>query len=634
MKHVSRFIPILCLLFVAFAMPQGTEELRKIAASAPDAERYPASDALLLLAETRVQIEAAGMERTRLHSIAKAFTGRGSERYSQISLPFSSADSVVKLLRARSITPDGSIQALAEDAFDVSPIFENAGDFDDFLEAIVSVPGAGAGSVIETLFSVNRRNIDPRRADGCVSFRRIDTAREQVLAIRVPVGIDLKYAYSSDIGKPQIRQSGAARIYSWRVLNSSPLPMEPHGPDKGALGSRVLFSTYETWEEVQRHLADNFFAKMELSGEAAALAESLSEGNPDLVEVVSRLEQILEDRIRRIELDFKLADYQIRPAQRVFDSVFGYDLEIAVLASALLKRAGVAANPVLIAASRDFVRSVPAPIQFDRVAVVIGSGEDNVWFYPDQPLRESLGLPPYGLTVFWLLPDGYRLEKIDELILKQNSAQARIEMRMEPDGSASGNTYASCSGVFNPVNTLRGGNEYLRELADVELEWPGPELLFDKAYVLHRSATVCRFELSWTAKEMGKKSGDLLTVLLPHSLFKTPAEALPLFRSTRRTPVVFSSPWEEQQQIDVKVPEGFRPLVQPVNLSIINSVGRIDIRSIYHEDDNKLIIERYLRIDTSEIAPSAYPALRELLTAWRSPATATLIVRQYQGEIQ
>ncbi|HUX08691.1 MAG TPA: DUF3857 domain-containing protein [Acidobacteriota bacterium] len=624
MKRFSKLLAVLCLLWIAMAPQQDIKELRQLAASAPAADRYPTSDALLLLAETRVQIEADGVVRTRLHNVAKIFTPSGVQRYSIIRLPFSSSDSIVKLIHARSLMADGSIQALGEEVLDGSPIYKSARDYAEFLEAVIAVPGVEAGSVVESLISLNKRNVDPRRVNGWVSFRQLDTAREQVLAIRVPGGVDLHYAYSSDIGKPQIRESIAARVYSWRALNRPPLPLEPLGPDRGSVGSRVLFSTYGSWEEVYKHLADNF-SETGLSGEAAALAESLSEGEPTEVDIASRLEEILNNRITRISLDYELAGYQTRGAQQVFDSGFGYDLDIAVLAAAFLKRAGVAAHPALLAASRDFVRDVPAPIQFDRIAIIIGAGEEQVWLYPDDPLSNSLGQPPYGRTVLRMLPDGYRLEKIDELPVEKNSAQSRYEIRLRPDGSASGNTYASCSGIFNPVNVLGGGNEYLRDLAKTQLEWPGSEPSFDNAFILHRSAATCRFELSWTAKGVGKRSGDLLTVVLPPSILATPADALPLFKSTRRTPVVFSSPWEQQHQIDVKVLDSMKPLLQPINLSIINRVGRIDIRSDYHEDDAELTIERYLRIETSEISASAYPALRELLSAWRSPATRTAI---------
>jgi hypothetical protein len=649
MKARAALPTIAFFILAALAFQESSDELVKLASAAPSAERYPNTDALVLKSDTRVQIEAAGIVRTRVHDFTKIFTEPGRQRLTTIRIPFCSSNSAVKLLRARTLLSDGSIYSLAEDAFETAPAYGAENSYQDMLEAVVAIGGAQAANVIETLIAVNSKEVDPKRVDGAVYFRGKDPCREQVLTVRVPAGIELHYAYSSDVGKPIIRNVETSKTYTWRALNRPPMGGEPLGPDAGMAGSRLLFSTYPTWGDVYRHLAENFFKDLKLSGKAAEAAEKLTEnlgqargpaptdkgaeaaeklieGKPNLAEVASRLEEQMGEAIKRVPLPLALMDYRARPAQEVFESGFGYDFEIAVVAVALLRKAGIQAFPVMISASRDFVRTVPAPIQFDRIAVVIGSGEEQVWFYPDRGLSQSLGLPPWNRTVLWLLDETYKLETVDEQTAVKNSAQARVEMRMAPDGITHGSTYSACSGIFNPNFMLREGTQSLDELADEKMRWPGREIKIDKALILRRLASTCHYELSWTAEGAVRKSGDMLFIRIPPSFFSSPVELLPLFQEIRRTPVVFPSPWEEQEQISLAIPEGMEPFLQPVNLSIENNVGKVEIRSTYMPEERELSVERYLRVDHSSVDASAYPALRDLLRAWRSPASTTIVL--------
>jgi len=623
------------LMLLAALPAQQEEELRRLARTAPDAASYPGADALVLKSEQRVQIEASGVVRTRMHRIVKIFNQRGRERFGEIRIPFSSADGVVKLIRGRTLFPDGSQLSLPEGTFDVVPLSGKAAliDYGDQLEAVIKLPGIEPGSVSEALVTLNRRGVDPGRVCGWVDFRGEDPVAEQTLTVRVPVGVDLSYAYSSDLGKPSIRRTGASTVYTWRAVNLPTRPREESGPDRGVGGSWVVYSTYPAWDSVRRHLAGNLFDDLTLTRTAGEAAASLVEGDADAALIAARLDSFLRRNFDCVALPPDVSDYRVRSASRIYDSGYGHDFDLAALSLALLKQAGVEAEPALVAASSNFIKSVPAPVQFDRIAVVIGKGDDRIWLYPGEDIAKSRGLAPEGRTVLRLRRDGYRLERIPEQPASKNSAQVRIEAELLPDRSLKGSTYCAASGRFSPYFLLPEGEKSLPEFARGGMRWAGNEQEIERSLILHRAPDVCRFELGWLMRDAVNYSGGLQIIRFPASTIVGAQDSVPIWAAARRTPLVVPTAWEEQEQIDLALPDGIVPYILPRDVKMVNEVGRLEIRSRYQEE-GRLTIERFLRVEKRVVPPSDYPKLRVLLAAWRSPATTTVVVGSAAGGLE
>ena len=213
------------LALAALAPQEDVDDLRRLAAEAPGAEQYPSSDAILLRHETRIQIAAEGTVRTRLRRVVKAFNERGVERFSTMRLPFSLSDASVKLVKARTLLANGALVELSDNLFDVEMLASaEARDYADLLSAVLKPPQVAAGDVTEILASHDREKVDPRRLSGLIDFRGQYPVAEQALAIRLPAGISMRYAFSSDLGRPVIRKVGSTTVYNWVAPNRPTLP--------------------------------------------------------------------------------------------------------------------------------------------------------------------------------------------------------------------------------------------------------------------------------------------------------------------------------------------------------------------------------------------------------------------------
>ena len=615
------------LALAAFAPQQDVDDLRRVASEAPEAEHYPSSDAIVLRHETRIQIAADGTVRSRLRRVVKSFNDRGVERFSSLRVPFSLSDSAVKLVKARTLKPNNALIELADNAFDVELVASaDARDYTDLLIAVLKPPQNDLGDVVEILASYDREHVDTRRLSGWIDFRGPDPVAEQTLAIRLPAGIPMSFAFSSDVGRPVVRQVGSTTVYNWVLPNRPTLPREEWSADRGVIGSRVLFSTYPSWADVHRHLAGNIFADLSLPAEASAVADGLVEGKPDLAQIASRLYAFFNGNIESVDLPAELIKYRTRSAARIFESGYAYSYDFAVLALAMLKEAGVETDVALVSASESFVNSVPAPAQFDRIAVVVRADGETLWLYAGEPLEQGRGLPPFGRTVMWLKPNSFRLERIGETEAKKNSTQTRTELELAEDGTLRGNSYFSCSGTSTPYFTMAGTDSALAESASQMMSDAGLPIEIESALLLHHSPTVCRYELSYSVPGLVTASDELSFIRLPYPESADPAYAVPIWRQTRRTPLVLPSPWEQQGRIDILLRPGMQPYLMPQAVTLINEVGRLEISSRYDPTDRRLTVERYLRIDQRTVQPRDYPSLRDLLSHWRSPACRMVVV--------
>ncbi len=606
----------------------GEEELARLVRSAPPAERYPDADALVLRDERRVQILANGQVRERLHRVVRIHNNRGRDRHADVRVPFRAGEEEVRVLRARTLRADGTLleaPAAAVTEVAAGPAVANQ------RELVVSLLGVEPGAATEVLLSRSGTRGGARAVSGELRFQESDPILERLLSIRVPAGVELAYAYSSDLDAPLIRRSGGeagggATTYVWRTFGRPAVPREPWGPDYGAVGSRLIYSTFPSWEAVHRELADSFYRGLApaLTGAAKEAAMRLSEGNPAADEVASRLDRYLRARIRRLAIPLKRCAFRCRSARQVFDSGYGHDLELALLATAMLREAGVQAVPALISASSNFVRSVPAPAQFDRAAVVVGAGEDRVWFYPDWTLCESGGRPPADRTVLYLLGDRYDIERTAAMPTGRHGALTRVQMELLPDGALTGSTYAALSGVFNLHYCLDGEGTDLRGLVAEAVDTVVPGAQIESAITLRRGPDSFNLEWRWRAgEELGRSGGFSLLRFRP-SLVVAHREEIPLAAERRRTPLILPAAWEEQQSIELKLPPGLRPHLLPAERRLINSAGRLEIRTVAEE--SRLTVERYLRIESATVRPASYPDLRRLLAAWRSPAATTIVL--------
>jgi len=238
-----------------------------------------------------------------------------------------------------------------------------------------------------------------------------------------------------------------------------------------------------------------------------------------------------------------------------------------------------------------------------------------------------------GRTVLRLRRDGYRLERIPEQPASKNSAQVRIEAELLPDRSLKGSTYCAASGRFSPYFLLPEGEKSLPEFARGGMRWAGNEQEIERSLILHRAPDVCRFELGWLMRDAVNYSGGLQIIRFPASTIVGAQDSVPIWAAARRTPLVVPTAWEEQEQIDLALPDGIVPYILPRDVKMVNEVGRLEIRSRYQEE-GRLTIERFLRVEKRVVPPSDYPKLRVLLAAWRSPATTTVVVGSAAGGLE
>jgi len=230
----------------------------------------------------------------------------------------------------------------------------------------------------------------------------------------------------------------------------------------------------------------------------------------------------------------------------------------------------------------------------------------------------------YKRQVLYLLGDRYDIERTAAMPTGRHGALTRVQMELLPDGALTGSTYAALSGVFNLHYCLDGEGTDLRGLVAEAVDTVVPGAQIESAITLRRGPDSFNLEWRWRAgEELGRSGGFSLLRFRP-SLVVAHREEIPLAAERRRTPLILPAAWEEQQSIELKLPPGLRPHLLPAERRLINSAGRLEIRTVAEE--SRLTVERYLRIESATVRPASYPDLRRLLAAWRSPAATTIVL--------
>jgi tetratricopeptide (TPR) repeat protein len=334
-------------------------------------------------------------------------TAAGLPRVGQLVLDYNAANEKIDIRSVKVIKPDGSTITAGPDAVqDLSaPVTQQAPMYTDARQKHVTVPGLAVGDAIEYNVVTTSSPIVAGQfwytwafVAGAVSLDEqveLNVPRDRALKIKSPPGVE-----------PIVRDDRDRRIYRWSTsaLEYSNVPnfLSKRKFDvKAMLGDlhlsvprQILFSTFQSWEEVGRWYALLENDRRRVTPEIRAKADEIVQGRTELQEKAEALYNWVSRNIRYVSLSFGVGRFQPHAAAEVLQNRYGDCKDKATLLEALFDAEGLHAQPVLINSRMDVDPAVPSPLQFDHAITFLVLEGHDTW------LDSTLQVAPFG----YLLP--------------------------------------------------------------------------------------------------------------------------------------------------------------------------------------------------------------------------------------
>jgi len=339
-------------------------------------------------------------------------TQLGLQRMGQLIFEYSGANEKMDVRKIRVIHVDGSMVDAGPDAIQdlTSPVAREAPMYTDARQKHVTVPGLGVGDVLEyDVVTTTTMALTPNQFWQSWNFINDAICPDEQVELNVPRDRPLKLDYPPEISVTQ-RDDGARRIYHWSSSTLSyPTPVDlmsklrskgkfdatallegVHAPEP----RRVLFSTFQSWEEVGRWYHTLEGDRRTVTPDVRAKADEIVKGETSDEAKAQALYQWVSENIRYVSLSFGVGRYQPHGAAEVLTNRYGDCKDKATLLETLFEAEGLHADAVLINSGADVSAEVPSPLQFDHAINVIRMGGHDTW------LDSTLGFGPFG----YLLP--------------------------------------------------------------------------------------------------------------------------------------------------------------------------------------------------------------------------------------
>jgi len=319
-------------------------------------KEYPEAGAIILFCDEKIELNPDNTWESEGHLIVKILNERGKKDFSEVEIGYDSTYEKVEIIYAKTIRPDGEVLLVGEkDIRDVSkylnfPLYSNA------RAKIISMPEVAIGAIIEYRIKIKREELINKK-DFVLSYRiqESEPILKANLEIIIPENrevytkvINQEYNKSGINLSPKIFKEENKKIYRYEFKDIPQIIPESNSPPHSQINTTILFSTFESWEEIYRWWWDLAKDKMGSDENIKKKVKEITKDKTSLEEKIRAIYNFVAEDIRYVAIEYGQAGYTPHKAQDIFMNKYGDCKDKTILLVAMLKEIGVEAYPVLI----------------------------------------------------------------------------------------------------------------------------------------------------------------------------------------------------------------------------------------------------------------------------------------------
>jgi transglutaminase-like putative cysteine protease len=417
-----------------------SEDLKAVLRQAAEAEkRWPHAKGIILLDEGTYELRADGTRRYRYHFIGKVLSNK-TKGWASRQLYFEESRSRIRILKARSLSPEGRISRLDRKDIVVAAPSLDADSFSTEKVLGFVVPSVVTGSIVEYEYETDTFNPWEKKVFEAGFYFRSD---EPVVMsrLRVVLPADKAFNYATRNmppggEKPEIKKEKDRIRYLWEVANQDPIIDEPNMPGYSDISPQVQGCIFKDWSFIFDWGKKIARRRMTVTPEIEALAKKLTEGAANVHEKIARIYHFIQEHIRYVSIKGSMSSsWSGHPASHTLKNRYGDCVDKAILFATMLKVIGVEAYPVTVRTndSGTAIRDIPI---FDANHSITEIHLNGKVFYLDSTTSN------YRYPYFWGADQD--ISVVNELTGKigriplsppeHNSNTYRMAVRIQPDG--------------------------------------------------------------------------------------------------------------------------------------------------------------------------------------------------------
>ena len=611
--------------------------------NAPHPDEYPNDDAVILFNRLEHEILSDGRARFTTHLAVKILRRRAIADYGEIAVPYNSAAQHIRVNKALTRLPDGTVMRVQDDAIrDATPRAALAFNlYSDTLWKVISFPALMPGAVVE--YQVTVEDAQPRGSARNIWFWNdvLLQAKYPTLTaeygLRMPEEVKIKWkAYRADVRFERRKEDGNA-VYIWSYGPVPPYLPEPNSPPAEETAPRLTLSSVDSWDAIHTWYRSLLSGRADMSDALAKAAGDVAASRGTQEERIQALCAYAARELRYVAIQLGQGAYQPHTAVDSFERRYGDCKDKTNLLISALSLIGVEALPAILNPTdggADVDKELPSLSQFSHMILALptGGGEYR-WFDPTNDALPVGRLPArnQGRMALILAPSGpiWRRTPIDKA--DSNRLDWTLEAELGGDGSLEGVETLIGTGLragelrrlYRAVNPSRMRG-YLEER--LSGSYPGAQALEWSVEGLEDVHAPVQVRVHFRAKDYARVSGGALIAPIPGADLDAQAESAAL--QTRKTAYQLGVPAVMTRRVRLKLPDGFA-LSAPPPRAIQNRYA--SFKREYSFDGQTAQYDFEYTAHLPEVPPEAYPPFKRLLESLAQEENAVFLLERRNG---
>ncbi|MFA7677175.1 MAG: DUF3857 domain-containing protein, partial [Candidatus Omnitrophota bacterium] len=345
--------------------------------------------ALMLLVDEETRITKENTSVSSIHVVEKVLKERG-KNLAEVEVGYDSTYQRVELEFARTITADGRVMyAGGENIRDVSrylnfPLYSNSRAF------IVSMPSVDVGAIIEYKLKIySSKLVNEKDFSFIYRLREAYPIFKASFRLVVPQEIQVRfkffnqnYAKETNL-EPVLSQDADDNIYSWEFKEVKSIIPEYAMPPESMVNPAFAVSSFSSWDQIYTWWKSLYKEKLVLGKDAIAAVKDLIKDKVDDYQKAKSIYEFVAQNIRYVAIEYGDSGYEPHSAQEVFTNRYGDCKDQAILLTAMLKKAGLLAYPVLIPTRQVYPAQESFPsLNFNHAICAVKVADELIFMDP------------------------------------------------------------------------------------------------------------------------------------------------------------------------------------------------------------------------------------------------------------
>jgi len=589
---LDRFLLMTAAVLCGFAAPQSAHaadapQWMHAVVSAPLPPHDEKTDAILLYAETTVNVQSADKIKTHVRRVYKILRPSGRD-YGIVAVSFN-PHSKINGFRAWCIPAQGKdYEVKDKEAVEVSlPKVAGSELISDVKDKLLQIPAADPGNIVGYEYEKEEQ---PMVLQDIWDFQREIPVREAHYSLQLPAGWEYKASWINySEAKPS--QSGNNQ-WDWTLDNVNAIRLEGEMPPIAGVAGQMVVSFFPpggpalngfaSWQQMGKWYLNLIKDRRDSSPQINQQVATLTSSAATPLDKIRALAEFVQNDIRYVAIELGIGGFQPHAAPDIFSHHYGDCKDKATLLSTMLRQIGVESFYVVINDERGSVTpETPANIgAFNHVILAIklppNLSDPSLVATVDHPRLGKLlyfdptnDLTPFGEIGGYLqenygllvTSDGGDLVELPKQAPAMNSIARTGKLSLDAAGTLRGEVDETRMGdrAWEERFRLRAVNKSADQIKPIEDLLAGSLSLFhiSKASIINLTQTSQPFGFRYTfeAQEYAKNAGGLL--LVRPRVLGVKARGILETKEPRKFPVEFPGPVLDTDTFDITIPAGY-----------------------------------------------------------------------------